>query len=100
MPQLAFIPAPGRREQIRHAGAQLRGARRETRPHPAGGRAGVRDAPQDHVPLPEDQELRFECERGELRLLPGLQVPRLHECSLPVCHPGGRKPLLRMRRIK
>ena len=56
--------------------------------HAARGRDRVHNAAQDHVPLPEDQELRALGHGGLLRLLPGLQVPGLDERPLPVRHPG------------
>ncbi|CAG9137196.1 unnamed protein product [Plutella xylostella] len=43
---------------------------------------------QDHEQVPEDQELRPVRLRRVLRLLPGVQVPRLDECALPVRDPG------------
>lgn len=85
----------GRGEQVRHAGAQLRGSRWQANAHTAGRPQRLRHPAEDHVQVPEDQELRTVRVRRVVHVLPGVQVPRLDERALPVCHPGVSVPLPR-----
>lgn len=64
-----------RREQVRHVGAQLRGARRHPRAHPAGRPVRMRHPAQDHEQVPESAQLWTVGLGRVLRLLPGTFQP-------------------------
>ena len=76
----------GRRLQVRHAGEELHGPRRETGAYPAGRPEGLHHQAQTHVPFHQDKELRRLGLGPLLRPLPGIQVPGLDGGPLPMHH--------------